>query len=174
MISITFCLFNFYPLHTTMTRQNQYKNLMLLFKELWTLDTDKAQREYIARHWHPIQIGTRIWYLVRSWYLVKFDEKYKLKQYALSMKGQDWKELDHIYIVKSKKEDKVRVSREESEVIKECKEINFPTTVKEWDVINVEMKNWKITKTQIKQKQPPIQPTTLWGKIQFYFMRLFK
>jgi uncharacterized protein len=70
-------------------------------------------------------------------------------------------------------EKKVRVSREESEVKKECKEIDniereYSNRLSEYaDKIS------KITKTEVKEKQPPIQPTTLSGKIQFYFMRLF-
>jgi hypothetical protein len=65
-------------------------------------------------------------------------------QYIINEFGKitDITKLDQLPVVR--RDEKVRSSREESEVKKQCKEY-----------------------------QPPIQPTTLWGKIQFYFMRLF-
>ncbi len=138
---------NLYPLQSyTMTREKQYTNLLLLFKEFWNLDTDIGQKEYYKRHWHTIQIGTRYGDLVRSGYLIKYDVKWMLKQYELSMKGIEWKEWDYILINRKTKEQTMRGNREESIVKQECKE-------------------WK---TEVKEKEYPIQPTTSWGKIKYF------
>ena len=103
-----------------MTRQNQYQNLMKMVHLNGMIDTNNWQKEYIWLYQEPIQIGTRLGDLCRNGYLVSTPLWKKRNVWTLTQKGIDWNWEELII----KQYTKVKKTRAESEVKKECKDIN--------------------------------------------------
>ena len=103
-----------------MTRQNQYYNLMKMIQRDGMIDTNNWQKEYIWQYHEPIQIGTRLWDLCRSWYLTSTTIWKWRNVWTLTQKGIDWNEEELII----KQYPKVKKTKAESEVKVQCKDIN--------------------------------------------------
>lgn len=84
------------------------------------IDTNNWQKEYIWQYHEPIQIGTRLWDLCRSWYLTSTTIWKWRNVWTLTQKGIDWNEEELII----KQYPKVKKTKAESEVKVQCKDIN--------------------------------------------------
>lgn len=106
-----------------MMRENQYINLMKMVQKDGMIDTNNGQLQYVELYKRPIQIGTRLWYLVRSWYLISTDVWKWYCVYTLTQKGIDWEEWQPLII---KNYPKVKKTRAESEAKQLCQEYTPP------------------------------------------------
>jgi len=144
-----------------MIRQTQYQNLMFMIKNDWFADTNLSLKKYIEKYKHPIQIGTRLSDLVRSGYLVSTPLWKWRNVWTLTQKGIDWNWEELII----KRSWKVKKTRAESEVKKECKDYPYPTSlsysakgykvdhnVKHWDYVHIDQESMTIKKTRAESE----------------------
>ena len=116
--------FNSYQ-NIPMSRATQYINLMNMVHSNAMIDTNPWLKDYMELYKEPIQIGTRLCELVRSWYLESTILENGRAIYTLTQRGIDWKgEQLVMYYKKVSPDKKPRKNKEESIVKKECKDIN--------------------------------------------------
>ena len=88
------------------------------------IDTNQWLKDYIELYKEPIQIGTRLCELVRSWYLESTILENGRAIYTLTQRGIDWKGEQLVMYYKKVSPDRIRSVRAESEVKSENKVLN--------------------------------------------------
>lgn len=120
-------------------KQHHYEFIVSLWQYYTELTSDFVNKYYYTKKWKLMSWGARLCMLCDNGYFERMGQKDWLMIYKITQKGQDWDGSD-IIIQSPAKGTKPKKTREESMVKTECREINYK-----------------------------IQPTTLWGKIQYIY-----